>query len=155
MPTNYTAKRRLGSIRTNASSQITAFTQVGDEFLWKVAVSEVMWFRVSLSARRCNLHGVPPGVKSRARLRVLVGQSGSAINSAVVISSLDEDVTFAPPAHAWTGAAISSTTGGAFTADVRSSAGDPAQVNIIANNSSGTTVNVATYGWIDDRGQNA
>jgi len=154
MPTNYTAKRRLGSIRTNASSQITAFTQVGDEFLWKVAVSEVTGFGLSLVAQGCNLYGVPPGVKSRALLRALVGQSGSAVNSVAIIFSPDETVVFPPAANAWMGGAVSSATGGAFAAQVRTSAGSPAQVRVISNNASGTSISLATYGWIDDRGQN-
>lgn len=38
MPGGYTARRRIGSILTNGSSQIIAFSQVGDEFLLDAAV---------------------------------------------------------------------------------------------------------------------
>jgi hypothetical protein len=41
MPTNYTKKRRIGSFRTNASAQVIAFTQNGDEFLWAVPVADL------------------------------------------------------------------------------------------------------------------
>lgn len=40
MPTNYDKKRRIGSIRNNASSNILDFIQRGDVFLWKDAILE-------------------------------------------------------------------------------------------------------------------
>jgi hypothetical protein len=36
----FTKKRRIGSIRTNASSQILAFRQVGDKFIWIVPLTD-------------------------------------------------------------------------------------------------------------------
>lgn len=41
MPAGYTARRRIGSILTNGASQIVAFSQLGDEFLWDVALVDV------------------------------------------------------------------------------------------------------------------
>jgi hypothetical protein len=34
LPTNYTKKRRIGSIKTDASAHILGFSQLGDQFLW-------------------------------------------------------------------------------------------------------------------------
>jgi hypothetical protein len=41
MPTGYTLSRRIGSMRTNGSSQWTPFTQNNDEFLWDVGVTDL------------------------------------------------------------------------------------------------------------------
>jgi len=38
MPTGYTAKRRIGYICTNSSSNIIQYTQFGDEFLWSTGL---------------------------------------------------------------------------------------------------------------------
>jgi hypothetical protein len=40
LPTSYTKKRRIGSMKTNSSGQWIKFTQVGDEFLWDVPVQD-------------------------------------------------------------------------------------------------------------------
>lgn len=41
MPGGWAGRRRIGSIKTNGSSQIVAFTQNFDEFLWDAAVVDV------------------------------------------------------------------------------------------------------------------
>lgn len=41
MPSGWTARRRLGSIRTDGSSQIIAFQQTGDTFLWETPLADV------------------------------------------------------------------------------------------------------------------
>jgi hypothetical protein len=40
MPANYTLKRRIGSLKTNGSAQIIAFTQKGNNFYWAAAVTD-------------------------------------------------------------------------------------------------------------------
>ena len=41
LPTGYTYKRRIGSIKTDASSHILAFIQNGDDFLWSTMIQDI------------------------------------------------------------------------------------------------------------------
>lgn len=41
MPSGWVARRRIGSIRTDGTSQITPFTQEGDTFNWATSVTDV------------------------------------------------------------------------------------------------------------------
>lgn len=41
LPSGYTAYRRIGSVLTDTSSHLLAFSQSGDEFLWSTSVNDV------------------------------------------------------------------------------------------------------------------
>jgi hypothetical protein len=73
MPTNYTVKRRIGSFQTNASVNIKAFAQNGDEFLWLVPTTD--WTTQITTAASLATLSVPLGVKVNA---LIVGQITSA-----------------------------------------------------------------------------
>src|SRR5215475_3046525 len=76
MPASYTKKRRLGSFKTDGSSNILSFVQFGDEFIWSAVVTEQSNAAIPTSATLLTLVAVPTGVKVRARI------STSVINSA-------------------------------------------------------------------------
>lgn len=60
MPSNYTIKRRLGSMKTNGSGQWLQFTQTGQSFVWVTAPVEIPSRVTSLTDALFTLQ-VPPG----------------------------------------------------------------------------------------------
>ncbi|WP_245448790.1 carbohydrate-binding protein [Bradyrhizobium ottawaense] len=87
MPTNYTLKRRIGSMKTNGSGQWTKFTQFGDEFLWDTPVAGDAT-SAALSAATLFALTVPSGVQVFAKF---TGYTNSASgNNEVGFSSPDQ-----------------------------------------------------------------
>lgn len=151
IPAAYTLFRRIGSMRTNAASQWTLFTQNGDEFIWSAPVSDVNVATQSTAAILRPLT-VPPGVKVNALMRGAVSNASSAVS--VLISSPDEaSAAVSTPVgnRTVTSAAAGGTGGGVFTVAARTDTSG--QVRSIAGLAS-TTLQIATYGWIDPRGKN-
>lgn len=87
MPSGYTARRRIGSFRTDGSAQIIAFSQFGDEFLWDAAVIDLDAVAPGATAVTRTLT-VPTGVKVIALFDGGVNQN-SVTGFAVNFSSLD------------------------------------------------------------------
>ena len=50
LPAGYSTFRRVGSVRTNASTNIIAFTQTGDEFIWSTASYDVQGVNVGTTS---------------------------------------------------------------------------------------------------------
>jgi hypothetical protein len=143
LPTNYTKKRRIGSIRTDASSHILAFSQNGDEFLWVAAFGDVNTSSLGTTATLFTLT-VPTGVKVNALIRTVVGGGAGGI----LINSPDENSTaYDSPL----GNLNSLSSGGQSNAlNIRTNTGG--QIRAVASTSS-TTFQETTYGWIDARGR--
>lgn len=60
--TGYSLFRRIGSVKTNGSAQIIAFTQIGDKFSWAASVTDVSTASMGVSNALYTLT-VPTGVK--------------------------------------------------------------------------------------------
>jgi hypothetical protein len=145
LPTNYTKKRRIGSIRTNASSQILTFTQVGDEFVWT-------WSRTTWEVNGLALPTtpalsavlVPPGVKVRVTLAcAFISVSGSYF---ATIQSPDMSTTFT----AWN-VGIANTI---QQQDFQISAVTNTASQVTAyGNVAGPTLYYNTISWVDNRGK--
>lgn len=87
MPTNYDAKRRIGSFKTaTGTTNILTFTQSGIRFDWLATVLDVNAVTPTSTAAVTRTLTVPTGVKVRARVRV--GVFGTAVNNPVVLSDL-------------------------------------------------------------------
>ena len=148
-PAGTTAFRRIGSVKTGASTApLTAFSQQGDEFLWATAVAEINGSTGNVAAL-ANLTGIPPGIENIGKFRYIASGTSS---SAGVIYSTDAIVgTVASPAG---------NTNIFFPANsqvdgevwVRTSAGSPSQIGFNFNVSA--TLQLVTYGWLDTRGRN-
>ena len=74
LPSGYTHKRRIGAVRTDASSNILAFLQVGDRFYWDPPVEEGLTLTTDGLK---TLSRVPDGVRCEARLTVWMRDSGA------------------------------------------------------------------------------
>lgn len=148
LPANYTQFRRLGSLRTNGSSQWTLFTQVGDTFLWAVPTSDVVTSALT-TARSLFTVTTPPGVITEA---ICYGNMVNASIATVWAGAVS--VTDAAPT-------VSGTPGALI---VNPAAGQPAtfQLRALTNTSSqiaarsdtaSTTLRIQTQGWVDRRGK--
>jgi hypothetical protein len=149
LPSPYDKKRRIGSFKTNASANIIAFSQHGDEFLWRVPIGELNNVSVFPSLTTV-LSGVPTGVKVRARLRGITTNNAGA--SGLVIVSPDESGNTALGSPAGNFDAYISNTNlvHAFNVIVRTNT----LAQIISITSGGSTVmSLSSYGWFDERGK--
>ena len=149
LPSGYTRWRRIGSFKTSGGSTVLAFTQIGDQFLWPVAVRDVASQNVGSSLSTLTLASVPPGVPITARVRVFL--SSATASGSLLVASPYESATTGDntPAGNLSIAYTSGSVGTATSLDVST---DTNQISAWYN--SGTaTINVNTYGWTDTRGR--
>lgn len=148
IPVAYTLFRRIGSMLVNGSAQWTAFSQFGDEFLWKSVVNIVNNATAPTAATLLSLAAATPtGVQVTARFRGL--GSGSASN-ALLFQSPDETSALANATNGnlditW---AASGQGGGNFL--IRTDTSAQIRWSAIL---SGSVNAVSVFGWIDTRGK--
>jgi hypothetical protein len=88
MPTNYTKRRWIGAVLTDASTAINFFTQFGDEILWATP-SALNVNEDGEAAAFTATATVPNGVSVKALLNVLVAPaSGASAEQCVYLSAL-------------------------------------------------------------------
>lgn len=152
LPTPYTKKRRVGAIRTNGSSQINAFTQFGDEFLWTNPTLGTNLWQVSNATTTANVLNlftvsIPLGVKVVAIINAATN-AGAAAN--LTVCSPDQTDT----SSAWwnLGANASVQISGQYR--VRSNTSS--QIGVLGGTIGNYTgLFMAAVGWVDRRGQDA
>ncbi len=81
LPASYTKSRRIGSFKTDGSSNILAFTQVGDQVTWAASVLEVSANNPGAAAVTVTLGSVPTGVQVVATC--MVGAQNNAAGGEV------------------------------------------------------------------------
>jgi hypothetical protein len=146
MPSGYTKKRRIGSIKT-ASSNIVAFIQNGNDFLWSAPVEDLAGISAPTSATLETL-STPLGVKTVALINTLFQNTTGG--SAILIDSPDAASGGASIPGNLTNYYPSSSGGSAASLRIRTNTSS--QVRVVAS-LSGNTLYVVTYGWVDLRGQ--
>jgi hypothetical protein len=75
IPSGWTAFRRVGSVLTNASAQITPMLNTGNEFRWAVPVSNLDAFALQDHVRHLLVMTVPPGLVVRVRMSTIFAGS--------------------------------------------------------------------------------
>lgn len=151
MPTGYTLKRRIGSMKTDGSSQWVAFIQDGDLFQWKAVVADVSANAPGTAAVTRTLT-VPPGVNVVARTVLdLVSVSATTPCYAALTDLATNDADLAQTAAVMNAAGyvnedrnqidVRTTT----SAQIRSRVGGLGDANV--------SISILTYGWIDRRGR--
>lgn len=148
MPTNYTLKRRIGSMKTNGSAQWTLFSQIGDEFFWSVSVSDISVTNLGATATLYALSAVPTGVKVSARGRGL--WYNAAISDGVISSPEESDQAVDTPTGFRTVMNPVAGVSNAFVLEIKTDTS--AQIRARSDTAS-TTLRWATYGWLDRRGK--
>ena len=150
MPSPYTEFRRIGSMKTNASSQWTAFTQNGNEFLWLLPINDANAVASGTGTTARTLT-VPTGVQVWAKFIGLLNYVSAGVQA--VFSPLDMGTqTPNTPVGYYHMSVASAQTIGIMELMMRTNS--TAQVNI-ALNAAGANYYITTYGWIDTRGRDS
>jgi hypothetical protein len=148
IPAAYTLFRRIGAMKTNGSSQWTAFTQNGDEFLWLTPINDANGVASGLGTT-ARVLTVPTGVQVWAKFIGLMGYTSASVLA--VFSPLDMGTqTPGTPVGFYHLSVSSNQSLGVMDLTVRTSTS--ASVNI-ALSAAGSIYYIATYGWIDRRGR--
>lgn len=144
-PAGTTALRRIGSVKTNASSAIMAFVQLGNEIIWVTPYTEYSNVGLLASVSSIGLGGVPPGLKVIAKVR----QFASNAALGILLQSSDE------------ASCIANTTITGMNDMYEASSGNPVASNLIVRTSTGALVKSSaqaavaagywlfTVGWAD------
>jgi hypothetical protein len=146
-PAGTTAYRRIGSFKTDSSAHILAFVQYGDVYVWAAPVTEGP-FTVGTTASTASLLGVPTGIV--VTLNATVGYSDPVSGSGYfVASSLAANDVAASVNYAQITSVEGSFSG---TTSIAIQTNTSAQIRL-RTNTAGSTVNMTTTGWIDNRGR--
>jgi hypothetical protein len=145
LPTDYDFFRRIGSCKTNATSEFRGFFQVGDFFTWQTQIEDGSFTAASPVTVTLS---TPSGVQTVARITI---GAGSAAGSGGSLSLITPGVGMVHPfiaSSVWIETVTSSA-----THIVTGMASD-----VIAQNSGVTGLvnwTIRTNGWLDARGRDA
>lgn len=147
LPISYTKKRRVGSFRTNSSAQILGFSQNGDEFLLKTAITDLNSVIIGTSARSLVTITVPTGIQVNALINVLAISSTGAFGALLTSPDQVDNAALPTQLDIYANATNIYATG---RFNIRTSTG--AQIGI-RSNPNNASYSVNTLGWIDTRGR--
>lgn len=154
MPTNYTQKRRLGSLLTDSSAHFISFLQDGDFFAWATPTNDVSAVNPGTAAVTRTLN-TPTGVRTRAYIDVGFNAAAPATDNPGTIYISDLSAVNVVP-NASTGAAsftaYSSPANGSGIVLVMTDTSSQIRSRI-GFSTSGTTLYINTIGWFDARGR--
>lgn len=157
MPTNYTLYRRIGSIKTDGSSNWTSFYQNGDTFIWSTMPAlDYNPTNPGTSAVTISLTSVPPGVRVELLANAMLRNAGSAISISWLLSSLDIADT-APNIGASPLGTLGENVGATATigSQARVWTNPSAQIRSrLSSSDANTTLYLQTTAWKDLRGTN-
>lgn len=143
-----TVYRRIGSVLTDSSSNILAYVQVGDRFMWGAAAADVSVSNQSTAAVSRTL-SVPLGVKVDVRLLLFVDKVAGGI-LAVYLSSLDQDDQAPNTSTFFTARSVGSNNDAGGQVEVMSNTSSQVRTR---STSASTVLNISTLGWRDDLGR--
>lgn len=150
LPTNYTLFRRIGSMKTNGSSQWTTFTQNGDEFLWTAPVADVS--ALAVGSTGTHVLSTPLGVKTNAILDVFFQNTVTAGSGGIIYSP---DLGTLTP-NAPTGFIdVWAPTVSFAAASIQPRTDTSSSVKSGWTSSASNNLYIITKGWIDRRGRDA
>jgi hypothetical protein len=150
MPTNYSKKRRIGSIRTNASSQILAFTQVGDQFLWTSPINDQNNVGYNTAANAYTV-STPPGIKTIVQFAFFI--VATANQTYFTFQSPDNTLPAAGNPAGNYNAGFAASAGVGATGELSLRTNTTPAILLAANQSSATGLYIDTKGWTDNRGK--
>lgn len=149
MPASYTARRRIGAIKTNGSAQITPFIQVGDQFLWDMPIADSSSTVSSTSAQLVAL-SVPPSINAEAEIEF--SAESTTFGYVLVSSSLTSDQAPSSTATPYF-TVIAASAGSRGYARLRIRTNGSGQIRHRNTSSASTTIIIITHSWIDTRGR--
>lgn len=151
MPTGWTHFRRIGSILTNGSSQITPFLHLGETFMWDTPVADYNVTNPGTSEILVQLT-VPSGVNVFPICNWIVKNVTTSATE-LLISSPDQ-ANLAPSGlrnHVATAAAAAIARTNAIVRDVPTDMSRRIRARLSASGAS-DAVQCVTFGWVDRRG---
>lgn len=144
----WTARRRIGSVMTNGSSQLVQWMQKGDYF--KLSTPSLDVSALALSTARSTLTlKVPTGLVLRAICRVV---NSGASGTLVAIQDLDETDAAPSSTAAPLADAVVAPSTGLLAGRVEAFTNTSAQIAARAS-AAGNTFYLSTLGWVDTRGK--
>jgi len=148
MPTNYDAKRRIGSVLTNGSAQFIKYMQKGDEFIWDTALNDTSTITTSAVLRTLT---IPPDISMRARISV----QGTTFSSVMLLRHWSPLLSATHNEKGRTAAGYSYFTGSVTSGSIVDVWSNTSKQ--IYNQHSGTNngYQLYTLGWKDLRGKDA
>jgi len=146
MPTNYTKKRRIGSVYYTAATGLGLFKQIGDEFLWYTAILDYDGTQGTSNANR--VLSVPTGVNVEAMIRAY---GFDTTTWEILLYSINID--FSGPDRTTYGLpTLFGVASSGNTQTLRITTDTNARIRSRAD-AAGRTLRIATDGWIDTRGR--
>lgn len=136
LPAGYIAKRRIGSVKTDGSSNILGFIQIGSTILWKRPARDVFNTRISNTASLHTL-SVPEGVRVAVQMIFTIRHR----TVAVYLSSPDQD-DMAVSIYFGTGRASAVT-------PIQTTVWTDRSARIRSRADQGTDLDINTLGWMD------
>lgn len=150
MPTNYTKKRRIGAIRTDAAGAIIPFLQYGNNFFWKSPPAlDVDDATLTTAKKNYTLTSVPSGFSLKVYANVAV--FNAAIGGAYISNPNMTDL--APSTTATPGITVRNIVAGQIEfikIDILTDTANAISARALA---ASTTLRVAVLGWEDPRGK--
>lgn len=146
MPSGYTKKHRLLSVRTDGSGNILPFSQNGDEVLWS-NISTDLSAEASSATAGLKTILVPSGIKVNAILALRSVYSASSVN--VLITSPDQ----ADQAPTSTLATLAVSSAVAFASTMMNVRTNTSSQVRLRSSGTGATNTILTSGWVDPRGK--
>ncbi len=146
IPAAYTKQRRIGSIRTDATPNILAFTQTGDEFILAASLQDISTSTLTTSSSTFGTSG-PPNSELLFRAAFSVASGTPAV---VIRSLLENDV--APSLASGLVTQILNGSTGVGGGHLRVRLNGSSQL-AARSSAASTTLTVQTYGWVDTRGR--
>jgi hypothetical protein len=146
-----TKVRRVGSFKTDGSSNILAFTQIGDTFYWSTVITDVSSSTSDYSAGVLVTLSVPLGLQVRPLARIFQGNASNILS--IITSPSETNVapgnTTTNPGTDMDAATISNWTQRLVYTNTSS------QIRVRASTSGSISLNIFTAGYMDDRGRYA
>src|SRR6266702_2979652 len=87
LPTNYTTKRRIGSMKTDGTGQWLKFKQIGPTFLWDADAADAVNVAITGNSAILQTISTPPGIRTKAVMNV--AYNGAAIGNGLKVYSPD------------------------------------------------------------------
>lgn len=150
IPTAYTLFRRIGSIKTDVSSNWTRFFQNGDEFLWSAPVADASALAITNAVSSVTL-SVPTGIVVNALFQGDYTSSAIVQGICLLYSPATATQAAGTPAGNWslTNAAVGVFCSNPFNIRTNTSG----QISAVAGQAANNSLYIITAGWIDTRGR--
>jgi hypothetical protein len=152
LPSGYTEFRRIGGMKTNASSQWTPFTQFGDDFIWITTVADYAYQAPGALPQTLTV-SVPIGVVVLWRGTLGIGTTTNEAEGRMTeLARASGAMGFSNPTNEI--ALVQSTSGVSRIGGVLNAYTNTlAQISMNLNNVSGVNFFATTIGWTDRRGR--